>query len=143
VIKRWLDPDVACKIHFTNGTKDLKRFISAENLQKCYGGEDDWEYKYIGPELGESRPLLSEEKRAKIQNERNELVQQFEQMTIDWTCADEESAEGKEKNEERHKLVNGLRDNYWKLDPFIRAKTYYHRVGVIGATGEVDFKAAR
>ncbi|KAH6879516.1 CRAL-TRIO domain-containing protein [Thelonectria olida] len=143
VIKRWLNPVIASKIHFTNGTKELKRFISAENLQKCYGGQDNWEYKYIGPEPGENQPLLSEEKGAKIQNERNELVQQFEQMTIDWTCADEGSVEAKEKDKERSELVNELRDNYWKLDPFIRAKTYYHRVGVIGATGEVDFKAAR
>ena len=41
--------------------------------------------------------------------------------------------------EERHTLARRLNDNYWKLDKYVRARTYYDRTGMIGADGKINF----
>ncbi|KAH7129853.1 CRAL-TRIO domain-containing protein [Dactylonectria estremocensis] len=143
VIKHWLDPIIASKIHFTSGNKGLSKFISKDNLQKCYGGDDAWEYKFIDPVPSENLRMQSEEKKVKIQAERDELTDQFHRLTAEWVSLEPEFVLGKEKNAERDELVRQLQLGYWKLDPYVRATTYYHRVGVINRQGDVDFKAAK
>ncbi|KAM0205685.1 hypothetical protein ACHAQI_008974 [Fusarium lateritium] len=142
VIKHWLDPVVASKIHFTSGTKGLLKFIPKANLQKSYGGEDPWEYKYIDPVPTENERMESEEKKTKIQIERQELIDQFEQFTVEWATLDQESEPSLEAKGKRDELAQLLELNYWKLDPYIRSSTYYHRTGVVNRQGGVDFKAA-
>ncbi|KAJ2992244.1 hypothetical protein NUW58_g2230 [Xylaria curta] len=83
IIKGWLDPVVASKIHFTRKPADLLQFISEENLQTSFGGKDTWEYEYIEPVPGENARLEEVEKRAEIQQEQNKLIGEFEQKTID------------------------------------------------------------
>lgn len=87
--------------------------------------------------------MQSEEKKVKVRQERDELIDQFNRLTADWASLEQEFVLGKEKNEERNQLVKVLQLNYWKLDPYVRATTYYHRVGVVTRVGDVDFKAAR
>lgn len=111
-------------------------------MQKYYGGDDPWEYKYLEPVVGENAHMQDEEKRKEIQAERNELAAQFDQTTIEWMALDPKSDEAKEKASKRLELAKSLRENYWKLDPFIRARSYYHRAGVVGPAGEVNFQAA-
>ncbi|KAL6915018.1 hypothetical protein ACHAPO_009752 [Fusarium lateritium] len=137
VIKHWLDPVVASKVHFTSGAKGLLKFISKSNLQKSYGGEDPWEYKYVNPVPSENERMQSEEKKTKIQMERQELVDQFTRLTTEWIGGD------KETSAKRDELAQLLELNYWKLDPYVRSSTYYHRAGVVNRAGGVDFKAAR
>ncbi|KIL94182.1 hypothetical protein FAVG1_02744 [Fusarium avenaceum] len=142
VIKHWLDPVVASKIHFTSGTKGLLKFIPKANLQKSYGGEDPWEYKYVEAVPSENERMGSEEKKIKIQIERQELIDQFEQLTFEWATG-QDSGASLEAKERRDELAQLLELNYWKLDPYIRSGTYYHRAGVVNRQGGVDFKAAR
>ncbi|CAI6031113.1 unnamed protein product [Clonostachys chloroleuca] len=142
VIKHWLPPIIASKIHFTSGNKSLAKFISMANLQTCYGGDDAWEYKFVDPVPGENERMQSEEEKFKIQTERDQLVNQFHRLTAEWVSLEPESDLGKGKNAERDGSVKQLKLNFWKLDQYIRATTYYHRVGVINRHGEVDFKAA-
>ncbi|KAL2019091.1 hypothetical protein VTK56DRAFT_10122 [Thermocarpiscus australiensis] len=142
LIKPWLDPVIASKIHFTSCNADLQRFIPQENLQECYGGKDSWEYKYIGPAEGENDRMQSEEGE-EAEAERWELVRQFEQRSVEWAKAKPGSSDAKEKEAERRDLAGRLRESHWKLDPYVRARTYYHRAGVIGPHGEVDYKAAK
>jgi hypothetical protein len=134
---------VASKIHFTSGTKGLLKFIPKANLQKSYGGEDPWEYKYIDPVPTENERMESEEKKTKIQIERQELIDQFEQSTVEWATLDHGSEASLEAKGRRDELAQLLELNYWKLDPYIRSSTYYHRTGVVNRQGGVDFKAAR
>ncbi|KAH6986519.1 CRAL-TRIO domain-containing protein [Ilyonectria sp. MPI-CAGE-AT-0026] len=140
VIKRWLDPVISSKIHFTSNNKGLTPFISKDNLQTCYGGHDNWEYKYVDPTPSEV--LQSEEKKASIQAERNDLIQEFNRLTAEWASLEPGCVGAEVKAGERSELAKQLQQHYWKLDPYVRARTYYHRVGVIDSTGEVDFKAA-
>ena len=90
------------------------------------------------------------EKRTKIQEERNDLARQFDTHTLAWVAAAAAAASGdetedktvREQADKRLELAQQLRANYWKLDPYIRARTYFHRAGVVGPGGEVDFRAA-
>ncbi|KAF4450381.1 hypothetical protein F53441_6505 [Fusarium austroafricanum] len=141
VIKHWLDPVVASKIHFTKGTKGLLEFIPKANLQKSYGGEDPWEYKYVEPVPTENEKMSSE-KKTKIQNERQELIERFNYLTEDWIGMNPDLDLGKEAHAKRDELIQLLQLNYWKLDPYVRSSTYYHRAGVVNRVGGVDFKAA-
>jgi hypothetical protein len=142
MIQPWLDPVIASKINFTSSNKDLTRFIAQENLQKCYGGQDSWEYKYIEPAQGEGARIGSE-KKLQVEADRTVLLRQFEQLSLEWVQLKPDSSDATRKVTERRELAEQLRDNYWRLDPFVRARTGYDRAGVINARGEVDYKAAK
>lgn len=142
IIKPWLDPVIASKINFTSGTKGLLEFIPNENLQKCYGGGDDYEYKFIEPSQGENERMRSE-KKDEVQAERDALVGQFEGLTLEWAGLDPDSEEGGKKKAERTALADKLGASFWKLDPYVRARTYYHRTGALDDQGNVDYMAAR
>lgn len=142
MIKPWLDPVIASKINFTNSSADLSRFIAPEELQKSFGGKDQWEYKYIEPVPGENDRLGSE-KKADVEAERDALIRQFESLSAEWVGLDVRSAEAKQKAAERRRVTKQLSDGYWKLDPYIRARTYYDRAGVLSSSGAVDYRAAQ
>ncbi|KAI1309566.1 CRAL/TRIO domain-containing protein [Xylaria venustula] len=131
IIKGWLDPVIASKINFTRKSSDLLKFISQENLQTSYGGKDTWEYEYVEPVEGENARLYESEKKAEIQNERNELIGDFELRTVEWVSSEAESSAEKEKESLRTEAADHLTKNYWKLDPYIRARTYFHRLGMV------------
>jgi len=44
-----------------------------------------------------------------------------------------------EVKQERSRLTEALRKNYWTLDPYIRAKSWYDRTGVLLPNGDVEF----
>lgn len=132
MIKGWLDPVIASKINFTRKPADLVRFISEENLQTSFGGKDTWEYEYIEPVKGENAKLEDVGKRTQIQQQRNELIGKFELETAEWACLVADSPAGKEKASRRTEVAHRLSRNYWQLDPYIRARTYYHRLGIAG-----------
>jgi hypothetical protein len=142
MIKPWLDPVIASKINFTSSNADLARFIAQDNLQTCYGGKDDWEYKYIELVEGEDECMQSE-KKEELEAERMELIRRFEQMSVEWAKVKPGSVDAKQKMAERRELAERLGESYRKLDPYTRARTYYHRAGVIDALGAVDYKAAQ
>ncbi|CAH0017827.1 unnamed protein product [Clonostachys rhizophaga] len=141
-MKGWMDPVVASKIHFTRTKADLERFITAENLSSDLGGEDEWEYKYIDPIPGENDRIGQVEERVRIQGERDRLASDFERLTFEWITCDPLSDSAKEKEALRDRVAGKLRENYWRLDPYLRARNYYHRVGVVDEDGRVDFQAA-
>ncbi|KAM0272212.1 hypothetical protein ACHAQH_008794 [Verticillium albo-atrum] len=143
VIKHWLDPVVASKITFTSGKTGLSKYIPPENLQKSYGGDDSWEYKYIEPVVGENERLTDDEKRSNIQAEHDDLIHQFEQSTAEWARHRADSDEAKRIDGRRAELARKLEVNYWQLDPYLRSRTHYHRAGVIDVGGKIDCKAAR
>lgn len=141
IIKPWLDPVIASKIHFTSGIKGLLDHISKSQLQKFFGGDDGWEYKYVAPVAGENDRLRSE-KKEEARKERDELETQFEKLTLEWAALDPTSEEGKEKAAARSALAGKLGEAFWKLDPYVRARTNYHRTGVIDEQGNVNYQAS-
>jgi len=118
IIKGWLDPVVAAKIHFTRSAADLEKFISKSRIVKELEGDEDFEYKYVEPVPGENDLMKDTATRDKFQEERNGMVERFEQVTKRWIKGEDVSAES-------DALANELNENYWKLEPYIRARTLY------------------
>lgn len=139
IIKGWLDPVVAAKVHFTKDVKELEAFVAPEHIPKEMGGKEDWEYRYVEPVFEENRNLdeakQGNEDYRRIQSERAGLVEEYEKETLTW-CRGNGFTDASTR---RRAVSKQLVANYWKLDPFIRAKTLYDRTGVIRRGGDIDF----
>ena len=136
LIKGWLDPVVASKVHFTRSLSDLEEYIAKDHIMTDLGGEDPYEYHYIEPGEGENDIMKlgsgGAEVKSKLDEERRGFVNKYEEATKQWI-------RGESTMEKRNSIAVDLKRNYWKLDPFIRARTLYDRLGVIGEDGKLDF----
>ncbi|KAI5789853.1 CRAL-TRIO domain-containing protein [Pyronema domesticum] len=146
IVKAWLDPVVASKIHFTTSTKDLTRFIPSHQIPKNIGGTEDWTYSYSpkppaeipdGVKDHEDRYTVNTAENiaslAKLEAERRQQVERYEELTREWIKG------AAEKKEQRTKVAKELEKGYWGLDKYIRGRGIYDRTGVIGANGEINF----
>jgi hypothetical protein len=129
IIKGWLDPVVASKIHFTRSAADLENFIPRDRMVKELEGDEQFEWNYVEPVPGENDIMKDTATRDRIQEEREGMVQRFEESPKKWIAG--EDAE----DAERDSIAKELNENYWRLDPYVRARTVYDRVGAIGPTG--------
>lgn len=132
IIRGWLDPVVAGKVHFTNDVKDLSEFIPKAQIIKELGGDEDWEYKYIEPLPEENAAMKDEETKAKLVDVRQQEVAEYEKKTFDWI-------RGEDVKSQRDEIASRLRENYWKQDPIIRARSLYDRTGMIGKDGKLNY----
>lgn len=154
IIKGWLDPVVASKIHFTKTNDDLEQFIAKEHIIKELGGPEDWEYVFQEPAPGEDTALEDKDTLGKLQGERSEIVRKYEELTRAWINELPEPSAGETPNAlevlsnskikaERFELARAFRESYWKMDRYIRGRTYYDRTGVIGPDGRIDFYSTK
>jgi hypothetical protein len=134
VIKGWLDPVVASKVHFTKTADDLSRYIDMKHIPKDMGGQEDWVYKYVEPVQGENDRMRDVDTRKKFEAERVNIVREYEDLTIRWAKTGDASLK-----RTRLQLADKLRDNYWQLDPYVRARSLYDRWGVIQGGGRINF----
>jgi hypothetical protein len=121
----------------------MLEFIPRDKLQKCYGGDDGWEYRYVEPIPTENEQLNDVEKKVELQEHRDALIEKFNNLTMEWVSLEPEASVAKAKNAQRYEVVHELEQKYWQLDPHVRSTTYYDRVGVLTRDGAVDFGAAR
>jgi hypothetical protein len=73
-----------------------------------------------------------------ILKERASLVRDFEESTKIW-IRDADGEAGMQSANRRSELATQLKANYWKLDPYVRARSVYDRQGVIKAGGSIDY----
>lgn len=132
IIKGWLDPVVASKVHFASNVNELEAFIPKDRIMKDLGGDEDYTYTFPEPVEGENRIMEDIATRDKILAERKELVRSYECETQAWI-------HGEDSGEGRPRLAQRLAENYWKLDPYVRARSMYDRAGVIKDAGKLDF----
>ncbi|KAF5677294.1 phosphatidylinositol transferase [Fusarium heterosporum] len=138
VIRGWLDPVVAAKVHFTNNRAELEEYIAPDHLIKELDGNENWEYKYVEPVPGENNKMQDTQTRDRLLAEREEVVKKFEQATREW-IRHPDGEQGKELKAEREKISKQLKQGYWTLDPYIRARTLYDRQGAIQSGGKTDW----
>ncbi|KAF4463570.1 CSR1-phosphatidylinositol transfer [Fusarium albosuccineum] len=138
VIKGWLDPVVAAKVHFTNNRAELEEFIAPDHLIKELDGDENWEYKYVEPIPGENDKMKDTETRDRLLAQREELVKKFEHATREW-IRNPEGEQAAQIKTGRERLAKSLKEDYWNLDPYIRARTLYDRQGAIQAGGKTDW----
>ena len=138
IIRGWLDPVVAAKVHFTSNVEDLEAFIPRKQIIKELGGDEKWEYKFIEPIEGEDEMMNDHETRQKLQDERDADVLDYQKKTFDWISSGAGEA-GQKIKDQRDETARKLHDNYWRLDPYVRARTLYDRVGMIEKGGKINF----
>ncbi|RMZ85379.1 hypothetical protein DV737_g767, partial [Chaetothyriales sp. CBS 132003] len=138
IIKGWLDPVVAAKVHFTNDLNQLEDFIDRKQVIKELGGDEDWDYKYIEPVAGEDDRLKDTATTAKIKAARDTLAKEYENLTMQWVNTKGGSGSA-ELSQKREQVARAVAANYWDLDPYIRARSAYDRSGVISPGGVIDF----
>lgn len=141
IIRGWLDPVVAGKVHFAKTIDELTKFVPSSQIPVDLDGEEKWEYTYVEPEEGENEKLKETAKRDEIQATRTGLVRRYEATVLDWIHAGEAATADtslEERRRERDTIAEELRANYWTLDPYVRARTLYDRMGLIGDSGKLD-----
>lgn len=132
IIRGWLDPVVASKVHFASNVNELEEFIPRDRIMKELGGDEDYTYSYPEPQPNEDTQIEDTATRDKLLAERQELVKSYEQETQAWI-------HNEDKGEGRPRIAQRLAENYWKLDPFLRARSMYDRSGVLQSGGKIDF----
>lgn len=138
IIRGWLDPVVASKVNFTNNVKDMEQFISKDQIIKELDGDEDWEYTYLEPEPGENDKMKDTTTRDKLLAEREHIYRAFEETTAQWVLSND-AEQVKTVREKRENIAKQLREHYWRLDPYVRARSLYDRSGMLRANGTVDF----
>jgi len=88
VIKPLLDPVVSSKVHFIK-TEELKDYINEDQLMKCYGGNNPYDYEYIPPspediELEKKQKDNNNEDKFKIIEEWRGITKEYEDITKEW-----------------------------------------------------------
>ncbi|OQD61021.1 hypothetical protein PENPOL_c019G05906 [Penicillium polonicum] len=141
VIKGWLDPVVAAKIHFTKNRQDLENFIHPSQIMKELEGDEDWEYKYVEVPENENPKMADKETRDTLMAERQKLAQEIQDTTVEWIRASfkKETDAASAAEEKRKGLIEQLRAHYWVLDPYVRARSLYDRLNVVQGGGKINF----
>lgn len=127
---------MASKVQFTNGSTELESFIPPDRIIRELAGPEDWNYAYIEPVPGENDRMKDTETRDRLLEQRKVLVDEYESVVLQWINSDGES---QSLDKKRHEVAAALREDYWALDPYVRARSYYDRVGLINPGGVLDF----
>lgn len=139
IIKGWLDPVVAGKVHFTKNVEELEHFIPRNHIMKELGGDEVWTFQYLEPSPNENTKMTDDATRTKLLEERAIIVKEFEAATQEWMQGPKSD---KALTEKRNALAEKLKRGYWQLDPYLRARSLWDRTGIIKADGSVDFYPA-
>ena len=126
-------------MHFTNNAKEMEEFIPIKHIPKDLEGEEDWTYQYVEPAEGENAKLADTETRDRLLAARETLVKEYEAATLEWiaNAADKEKAAAIKSS--RNAIAAKLREDYWNVDPYVRARSYYDRIGVLLPGGKLDW----
>ncbi|KAH8547884.1 CRAL-TRIO domain-containing protein [Umbelopsis sp. PMI_123] len=119
MIQPILDPVVATKIHFTKTDEDILEYIDKENLPEILNGTASHSGKYDAP------PATSVVDAAKEFPEFAVIKDKYEAATREWAASSGSSMEGRKDLALEYRLAR------LKIENEARAKTHYHRVGMI------------
>lgn len=131
-----MDPVVASKIQFTSNKAEMEKFVPNSQIIKDLDGAEDWSWDYVEPVPGENDAMKDTATRDKLLQGRELIVNDYEKATVDWIQGTGDAPANKIK---RNEIANKLRDDYWKLDPYVRARSVYDRVGMLGPGGKPQF----
>ncbi|KAH7394084.1 hypothetical protein DE146DRAFT_698282 [Phaeosphaeria sp. MPI-PUGE-AT-0046c] len=138
IVRGWLDPVVAGKVHFAKNIDELEKFVPRKQIPSELGGDEKWTYEFPEPVPGENDKMKDTVTKTTLESERGEIVDKYENTILQW-IHEGEQASMEEKRKERDSVAEQLRQNYWKLDPYVRARTLYDRMGVLGDAGQLAF----
>ena len=139
IIKGWLDPVVAAKVHFTKNVTELSEFVSMDHITEELGGKETWQYSYKEPTPEENDTMKGTDTRDRLLEARAAVVKEYETTTQQWMHGSKDAGVLRRRKD----LADKLRSGYWELDPYLRATTYYDRTGMINPGGRIQFYPVR
>ena len=124
LVSPWLDPVVRKKIIFLKKPKQLLAYIDADQLVDKLGGSSGFKFHYTRGERNVDDARLDDvDTRNKLMEEIWETRDLFEEATRTWASMKE--------CPERAALAGKLMQQWIKLDPYVRARSWYDRYGVV------------
>ena len=139
IVRGWLDPVVAGKVHFAKNIDELANYIPRTQIPAELGGDEKWTYTYPEPVPGENEKMGDEKTKEGLEEERAGIVKKYESTVLEWVHEGDKAAGLEDRRRERDVVAEELRKNYWKLDPYVRARTLYDRMGVLSDGGALAF----
>lgn len=131
IIRGWLDPVVASKVHFTKSAADLEAFVDKKWIPKDLGGDDDYKPTYVTPTKENSAKKPKDETYKKLKAQRELLCLTFLETTLAWIHA-KTTEESTKLLQAKIQLGAELAKNYIALDPYIRWRGAFDRDGSLG-----------
>ncbi|EGV62764.1 phosphatidylinositol transfer protein csr1 [Yamadazyma tenuis] len=129
VIKNWLDPVVASKIHFAKDFKELNKFIDREWIPKSMGGDDDYDGEYPVPTERDGHFMKQRDGDfSRLMRKRDEVILKFLSTTKKWIEATDPEISDKYL-QDKINLCGELAYTYIQLDPYLRYPGFYDRNG--------------
>ncbi|KAJ1666853.1 hypothetical protein EV178_001937 [Coemansia sp. RSA 1646] len=135
LISPFIDPVVKSKIVMARNAKEIAPFIEHDRLIAEIGGAKPFEYEYVLPSEQENRCMADSEARQTTENKFIDAVDRYEAATRKWL----EDASSDDAVETRSRARASLNQAAIDLDPYIRSRTLYHRLGFIGTDHSVTF----
>lgn len=133
IIKNWLDPVVAAKVKFTKTPQELENYFDKDQLPDFMGTYGQSEPEYIYPVAGENDLIINGDtigEKKQLLDERIKLEKTFVELTQQWIeCQDPDISSDLLK--QRINRGSQLKDNYRKLDKYVRGRSVYDRLGLI------------
>ncbi|KAK4034537.1 hypothetical protein C8A01DRAFT_18697 [Parachaetomium inaequale] len=121
----------------------MEEFIPLKHIPKDLEGDEDWTYQYVEPAEGENAKLADAATRDRLLAAREALYKEYESATLEWIRnAGEDKAAAEEIKARRNAIADRLREDYWNVDPYVRARSYYDRIGVLLPGGKLDWYPA-
>lgn len=69
---------------------------------------------------------------------RARLYKEYEEATLQW-IQNPEGEKAAEIKTRRESIAARLREDYWNIDPYLRARSYYDRIGVLQPGGGLNW----
>ncbi|KAF3987497.1 hypothetical protein FT663_03900 [Candidozyma haemuli var. vulneris] len=130
LIRGWLDPVVASKVHFTNSAEDLEKFVDRKFIPDFVGGDDKYVPEYVPPTDENSSKKPEDDKFEELSEQRKVLSKVFIETTISWIKAATKEESTKFLNL-KIQLGAELAKNLVELDPYIRTRGQFDRNNAI------------
>ena len=117
----------------------MEEFIPLKHIPKDLDGDEDWTYEYAEPVPGENALLDDAATRDRLLAARAQLYQEYEDATLEWIRAGNDAEKAAQIKARRNGIADRLRVDYWNVDPYLRGRSYYDRIGVLLPGGKLDW----
>lgn len=137
VIKGWLDPVVAAKVHFVR-IGDLPQHIEKSYILEQMQGESEWVYKFGPGNFGPRASGISEGEQ-KANEAFREACAEFDTMNLDYiksilsssSSPVDDNDNDNSKSAKREEAVEKIKARVEEARRYWVSETYYHRAGFL------------
>ncbi|KAJ2006074.1 phosphatidylinositol transfer protein csr1 [Coemansia thaxteri] len=136
IISPFIDPVVKSKIVMVRSAQEIAPFIDPDQLVSELGGKKQFNYTYVLPTSQENADMADTAARQAAEHDYVSAVASYEQITRQWL---NQPQSGSNLDPARCAARDALHSATAMLDPYVRSRTLYHRLGQIKPDRSVLF----